>query len=665
MPRTVHSICPLDCPDACSLAVRVGDDGRIASLDGTGENPLTNGFICGKVRQIADHVYGDERLRVPLMRNGTKGSGAFRAATWDEALDTIVRRLLEIRDRCGGEAILPCHYGGSNGSLTDSCLDARFFRRLGASRIARTLCAAPTGAAAQGLYGRMAGVPLEDYEEAALVVMWGCNPGASGIHLVPPVREARRRNGRLVVIDPRRTLLARQADLHIAPRPGTDLVLALALIRWLFREGHADLEFLARHATGVDALREKAEPWTLSRAAREADIEEADLVRFATLYAATSPAVIRCGWGLERNRNGGSAAAAVLALPAVGGKFGVRGGGYTMSNSRLWNLDTEAAIGTPPAPTRTVNQAQLGQALLELDDPPIEALFVYNCNILATAPAQGKVLAGLQREGLFLVVYDQVLTDTARFADVILPATTFLEHEDLKAGYGGRVLGTVVPAIDPVGGARPNHAVFASLLERAGLSREGDAIELSDLRALLLRAHPERQQALDRGSRLLCAEGRGVQFGDVLPETPDGKIHLHPDALASTCLGGLYVYKPPRDPSPSLQLISPATAERISSTFGQLHRGVVPVELHPEDARERGLKANDRVRVFNAMGEMVVPLALNPALRRGVASHPKGLWGHNTLNGRTSNALCPDTEADLGGGACFNDARVEVVRMPD
>src|SRR5262245_584311 len=329
---TVRTACPLDCPDSCTLDVTV-ERGRVIKIDGGDDNPVTRNYICGKVRRFGDRVYGEDRLLYPAVRKGPKGQGVFTRVTWDEALDQIAARMIEIRDTAGAEAILPFCDGGSNGLLTQDTNDAALFRAFGTSRLARTVCAAPTGAAALGLYGKMPGVTYDDYVHAKLIVLWGVNPAASGIHLIPFIRQARKGGATLVVVDPRATSLARQADLHLAVRPGTDLPVALAIHRFLFEGGFADERFLDEHTHGAHELRARADAWTIERAAAEAGIDPGALRHLAELYAASSPAVIRCGWGLERNRNGGSAVAAVLALPAVAGKFGVRGGGYTMSNS--------------------------------------------------------------------------------------------------------------------------------------------------------------------------------------------------------------------------------------------------------------------------------------------------------------------------------------------
>src|SRR5215207_390015 len=329
---TVLTACPLDCPDSCSLDVTV-ERGRIVKMDGGHDNPVTKGYICAKVRRFPERVYGEDRLLYPAIRQGAKGQGTFTRVSWGEALDHIAAKMREIKESDSAEAILPFCYGGSNGLLTQDTNDAVLFRGFGTSRLARTVCAAPTGAANQMLYGKMAGVTYLDYVHARLIVLWGVNPSASGIHLMPYLKEARAAGAKLVVIDPRATTLARQADLHLAIQPGTDLPLALAIHRHLFENGHADETFLAQHTTGSASLRARATEWTVERAADTCGVDAALIRQFAEAYAASSPALVRCGWGLERNRNGGSAAAAILALPAVGGKFGIRGGGFSMSNS--------------------------------------------------------------------------------------------------------------------------------------------------------------------------------------------------------------------------------------------------------------------------------------------------------------------------------------------
>lgn len=656
--------CPLDCPDACSLDVRV-ENGRITKVDGTRVNPVTEGYICSKVRRLPELLYGPDRLLYPAVRRGAKGTATFERVSWDEAHDLVAGKLAEARARSGGEAILPFYYGGSNGLLTQDTVDARLFRRLGASRMARTVCAAATGRAATGLYGKMPGVAYEDYLHARLIVVWGANPAASGIHLVPIIQEAQRCGAKLVVVDPRRTLLARKADLHLPIRPGSDVAVALSVIRWLFEQGHADRKFLAAHTTGWEELARRAAAWTFARAAEKAGVAEAEIAAFARLYAETSPAVIRCGWGLERNRNGGSAVASVLALPAVAGKFGVRGGGYTLSNSGAWSVDRTAVIGEPEPATRIVNMNRLGETLLTERSPAVEVLFVYNCNALATMPAQEKVRAGLLREDLFTVVFDQVMTDTARYADVVLPATAFPEHEEISRGYGAYVLQHSRPVVAPAGEARGNCEVFSALCRRLGLHRPGDLETAEEIAAAVLAQSPRMAGELaERGWAAPDCGTTPVQFGDSFPLTPDRKGHLLPEELDREAPFGLYGYQEdPAEPGYPLALISPSTHRTVSSTLGQLYRETVPLEIHPADAERRGIRSGDTVRVWNAWGEVRTLARLAADLAPGVVVLPKGMWSHQTLSGTTSNALSPDSYTDLGQGACFNDARVEVARV--
>jgi anaerobic selenocysteine-containing dehydrogenase len=665
--RQVASACPLDCPDACSLDVTVAGD-RVVAIAGSRENPVTQGYICAKVREFPRHMYGEARLLHPGVREGRKGEGRFRPVSWDEALGLISRKLLEVRGRSGGEAILPFYYGGSNGYLSQGSTDARLFRRLGASRLARTVCAAPSAAASGALYGKMTGIAYPDYAEAALIVLWGVNPSASGIHLIPYIQAAQRNGGRLLVIDPRRTRLAERADLHLAPHPGTDLPLALAVHRWLFSNGRADRAFLEAHATGTEELERRAAPWTLDRAAAETRVPAEDIERFARMYADASPAALRCGWGQERNRNGGSATAAILALPAVAGKFGVRGGGYTLSSSSAWrDIDGEAPAAAEEPATRVVNMNLLGDTLAVRGAGAVELLFVYNCNPLMTMPAQEKVRSGLAREDLFTVVFDPVLTDTARYADVVLPASTFLERREISRGYGALILQDARAVVAPAGEARSNQDVFGELCRRTGVTRPGDPESDEDLAAALLASTPrgrELRDALDRGERPAPAEGaRPIQFVDAFPQTAGRKVRLLPEELDRQAPGGLYAYRP--DPATErfpLALISPATDRTISSTLGELHRAQVPLELHPRDAASRGIADGASVRVFNASGEVRCRARVNAGLKAGVVVLPKGIWAHNTESGTTATALAPDTLTDVAGGACFNDARVEVER---
>ena len=657
---TVQTACPLDCPDACSLDVTI-ERGKLVRIEGNHRAVSTGGYICGKVRRFDRRVYHADRILYPAIRQGRKGKSTFSRVTWDEALDVIAARMRHARDSFGSESVLPFYYGGSNGVLTNELEDARLFRRFGASRLARTVCAAPTSTAATEMYGKMAGVAYPDYEDARLIIVWGCNPPATGIHIVSHIKKAQKNGAKLVVIDPRRTPLARHADLYLPVRPGTDLPVALAMIRDLFERGRADEQFLSTHTTGAAELRRAADAWTIQRAATEAGVPVRDLETLAEWYGTISPAVIRSGWGQERNQNGCSSTMAILALPAVAGKFGVRGGGYTMSNSKAWGIDQEALIDVPQTAKREVNMNELGKALTETQATPVSVLFVYNCNPLATMPNQNLVRRGLERDDLFTVVYEQVMTDTAAYADVILPATTYFEHYDIAKGYGAYHLQVVQPVIAAVGEARPNHEVFRELGARLGLSEAGDEIgETGALIDALPRMPGPLAAALAEGQPAPApGQGRPIQFVHVLPKTPDGLAHLYPATLAAT--GVLYRYQPnPGTSAYPLALISPASEHTISSTLGELRPGVARVKIHPDDAAPRSISEGDTVRIFNAQGEVHCEASVTPETRSGTLSLPKGLWARSTLNGSTATALAPDTLEAFSGGACFNDARVQI-----
>ena len=663
--HVVDTACPLDCPDACSLEVTL-QDGRITSIDGSPHNSVTNGYICAKVRRFAERIYGSDRLLYPAIRKGPKGLGLFERASWDDAMALIAERLENAKEKWGGESILPYSYGGSNGLLTQDTSDATLFRRLGASRLARTVCAAPTGTANEALYGKMPSITYEDYPSARLIILWGANPSASGIHLVPYIREAQSNGATLIVIDPRTTALAKQADIHLAIKPGTDLPVALSIHRFLFEEGFADREFLNAHTHHADRLRAKALEWTFQRAAAEADVSAASLEQAARHYAEASPALIRCGWGQERNRNGGNSSLAILALPAVAGKFGVRGGGYAMSNTAAWGIE-RTWIGAPEPRTRLVNMNQLGRALTELD-PPVRVLCVYNSNAAVTSPDQRRIMRGLEREDLFTVVFEQVMTDTARYADVILPATTFLEGYDLVRGYGPISLRLGKPVIEAVGEARPNADVFGELLHRLDLAESADPRgELEEMLHVIARLPGSSGGELSRdGAAIPLAGGRPIQFVDVHPRTADQKVDLFPEYLDAQSPAGLYGYQP--DPATKefpLALISPASERTITSTLSELPRPEVRLLMHPDDAAVRGLRDGDQVRIFNALGEVRCGLQVGTWVRPGTVVLPKGLWRKHTANGFTANALAPDSLTDLGGGACFNDARVDVGRVSE
>jgi anaerobic selenocysteine-containing dehydrogenase len=661
--------CPLDCPDACALEVQV-TEGRVSRIGADTASAHTSGFICGKVSGFAKRLYHAERVLHPLRRVGPKGEGGFERISWDEAIDTVAGNLRAIAERWGGEAILPFHYGGSNGLLTDELLDFLFFSRLGASRLSKTICALPATQVALGMYGKMPGVAFSDYPHAETIVVWGANPRGSNIHLVPYLKEARKRGAWVALVDPRRTLGEGEIDLHLPVLPGQDLPLALAMIQRWRAAGQLDREFIADHADGLEPLLERAAEWSVERAVEVTGVTARAIVELADRLAEANPSLVRCGWGPERNRNGAQAMAAVLAIPALLGKFGVRGGGYTLSNSGAVGFDRDSLIGPLDWNTRNLNMSQLGRLLGAGGEdgagsplqPPIKALFVYNANPAATVPDQRSALCGLARADLFTVVHDQVMTDTALWADIVLPAVTFLEGHDLRAGYGNYMLGGVVPVVEPEGEAISNMALFSRLGRVLGF--EDEAFQLSDEELLRRAAAAVTLPGTEVDVERIAAGGQQsydfagappVQLKTSPPLTADGRIHLTPSVLGAEP----YRWLPPDEDWP-LALVSPASQRLTNSTFGESNLPRLTITVHPEEADARGLATGDHVRVLNQRGEVHCRLEVNEAVRPGVASMPKGAWARSSLNGLTTTALCPDDGQVVGGAACFNDARVEI-----
>ncbi len=661
--------CVLDCPDACSLEVTV-EAGRVKTIGAGTENDVTRDFICSKVGRFADRLYHPDRLLHPMRRVGAKGEARFERIDWEEALRTITDKFREIKKAHGGEAILPYNYGGSNGFLTDDLVDSAYFARLGASRLDKTICAAPTSGVAKGMYGKMAGVAFPDYPEAKLILIWGANPRASNIHLVPYLKEAKERGAFIALVDPVRTLSHDLVDLHLPVYPGADLPLALGMIHHWASTGRLDRAFLDEHAVGLETLLEAAGEWSLDRAAKASRVDREAIRILADRYAETSPAILRCGWGLERNRNGGQAAAAILAMPALLGKFGRRGGGYTLSNSGAGKLVASKLWDPSSWTTRVINMTELARVLNEpdfLSGPKVHGLFVYNCNPVATVPDQNGILRGLLREDLFTVVFEQVMTDTARYADVLLPATTMLEHYDFKRAYGSYVVGATKPVIDPVGESRSNASVFAELGRALGFEDPIFHWPEAELRkrvvaAIELHGKPVSPEPFERGGiQRYDFDGREnpVQFESVFPQIEDGKIHLAPAILGREP----YAYEEIHSESFPLCLITPASAKLVSSTFGEFNVQELYLTIHPEDARSRGISSGDRVRIWNDLGEVECLARVDAHVREGVVSLPKGAWMKSSLNGRTSTALTPSNVNVVGGGACFNDARVQVAAL--
>ncbi|MCU0273302.1 MAG: molybdopterin-dependent oxidoreductase [Acidimicrobiales bacterium] len=650
---SARSACPLDCPDACTLEVEVRDAAVVrvgAAPAGPTTNPATAGFICAKVRRgLVGRVHGPARVTTPLRRIGPKGEGRFASCTWDEALDLVADRVRWVLDERGPAAVVPYLYSSSAGAVARNGLGRLLWAALGVTEVDATICAATAGEAWERTFGDLPPLAPQAIEQAGAVVVWGANPSVSGIHLVPFLDRLAARGGRLAVVDPRRTGTAHRADLHLAPLPGTDVVLALAVIARLEELGLVDRELARRRADGVDEVLEAARQWGGGGGAAVAGVDAADIDAFARLLGGPEPVVVQLGLGLERHRHGGDAHRAVMAMTVLAGQVGRPGAGLLAEVGGRQALSftgfAEAVLGgPPPPPARVLRMHRIGHDLLAAD-PPVELLFVQGANPAVTAPNQGAVLAGLAREDLFCVVHEQVLTDTARFADVVLPAPTSLEMDDLVTSYGFTVQQWADAVVPRVGEARTNDEVALGLAARLGVDL-GAARTPADLSRLLGGRASVADPLVDLEPEPV------VPFLDVLPGLPDGRARLAPAPEWT-----------PTDDGWPLALLSPAGPHTVNSIFGEPGgpgAGRAAVHLHPDDAADRGIEEGHQVRVANDLGSLTCEARLDHRLRRGVATMPKGLWCHELAEGRSTNVLVPDHVADLASGACFNDTRVEI-----
>jgi anaerobic selenocysteine-containing dehydrogenase len=671
--KTEHaSVCPLDCPDTCSLTVTV-EDTQIVGIRGSRANPYTDGVICAKVpRAFPELVHGERRIRTPLKRVGAKGEDRFVRISWDEALDTIYTRVSTIIAEHGPQAVMPLNYGGPHGMLAGGSMDLRFFHRMGATLLDRgPLCGGIRTEAWLGTFGTAAGIRPEQVAQSKLVVAWGNNVTWSNLHLTPIISRVRKAGGKLVVVDPRRIKIAEQADLHLMLRPGTDVVLAWAMAAELERRGALDRAFIERWVEGFEDFMALARPWTLARAAATCGLDEADIARFVEWYATISPSSISVGNGLERNQNGGSGIRAVFALPALTGKFGVPGAGL-VNGARYVFAKTPARLQRPdliPPGTRTLNIVDTGKHLTDPTlKPPLKALFIYNHNPLVVHPDQNRMRRGLAREDLFSVGVEVAMTDSMLYCDVVLPACTHFEHHDLFSAYGQHWLQRAEPVIPPQGEALPNTEIFRRLaarfdytepcLQASDAELMDDAIDPADPR--LGGVRPSRIPT-ERAIAMTVNGQDAMLFANVFPQTPSKKIELASSYLAKKYGARLPSFRPVESRFP-LALISPASDKMITSTFGgtSIADETPPLEMHPDDARARGLVQGQRVRVWNELGEVRLTLEITEAVPRGVVSSLKGFWMRTTDNGQTVSALAPATHADICEGACYNDARVEV-----
>jgi anaerobic selenocysteine-containing dehydrogenase len=666
------SVCPLDCPDTCSLAVTVSDD-RVLEVRGSKVNPITHGAICAKVaNSYPEFVHGPNRLRYPLRRIGAKGEGKFERTSWDHALDIIRDRVGSIIERHGPQAVLPLNYAGPHGMLAGDSMSLRFFHGLGASLLSRNpLCGGIRSAAYAGTFGAIPGTPLQQVSLANLIIVWGNNATVCNLHLMRQINAAKRHGARLVVIDPRRVKVAEQAQLYLPVRPGTDVVLAWAIAVELERLGGLDHAFIDEHVLGFDVFMAAARAYPPERAAETCGVELNDIRTLARWYKEVSPAVIAWGNGLERNQNGGSGLRAIAALPALAGKFGVAGGGLVGGASHAFpkTLDRLTRTDLVPPHTRTINILDVSRSLLDDNlEPPIKALFIYNHNPLIVHPDQNRMKRALAREDVFVTGIEVAMTDSLAYADVVLPACSHFEHADLYPAYGQQYLQRAEAVIAPVGESLPNTEIFRRLAAKFGLTDPAFRASDNELMDAALSSDDPRMQGLqpsqipvDRALKMEYGSAEPVLFVNVIPRTPSGRIELLSQTLGERHGAFLPGYRPLESHYP-LTLITPASDKRITSTFGGLPvNDATPVlEMNPDDAARRGLTDGMWVRVWNDLGEVFLPLRVTAAVRSGVVCSEKGAWLRTSSNGQTVSALAPAHKADLADGACFNDARVEV-----
>ncbi len=711
--RVVHAVCSHDCPDSCGVLVTVNPEGRAVKIQGDPAHPVTQGFLCAKVAKYLDRVYSPERILYPLKRKPGVPKGplrkgyeqeAFERISWDEALDSIATRLMQISNEHGPESILPYSYAGTIGVLGYGSMDRRFFHRLGASRLDRTICSEAGGVAWSLVYGKKIGIAPEDFRHSKLILAWGSNIHGNNVHLWPFIEQARRDGARLIVIDPYRTRTAALADWHISIRPGTDAALALGMMHVILNEGLEDRAYIAEMTQGFDRLAERAREYAPQRVAALTGMTAAEIEQLAREYATTHPTAIRLNYGVQRSENGGANIRAIAMLPAITGAWRHRGGGAVLSTSgafawnrqalELPNLQFASPLGRE---ARLVNMSTLGHALIELgsnpdDGPPVHALFVYNSNPGAVAPNQNAVRQGLARPDLFTVAHDLFFTDTTDYADCILPATTFLEHIDIQGAYGHYFAQLSRQAMEPLGEARPNTWLFSQLAQRMGFSESCFRDTPEEMIRQALAIGPDGHSAnngmehitleeLEKRGHIPLAFHRRPGEHPFLPNasgslpTPSGKVEFYSESLAAAGLDPLPAFNPPSESRWSaaanrypLEFLGRKADNYMNSTFANLdgHRKFEArtanlLEMHAGDAQSRSIAEGDQVRVFNARGAIYLTAHVNGSVPPGVVAARLD-WAKLSSEGVNVNALTSERLTDLGAGATFYSTLVEVAK---
>lgn len=684
-PQQQHfSVCPHDCPDTCSLVVTV-EDGRVTKVAGNPDHPYTRGFICGKVRRYPERVYSPLRIMTPLIRTGPKGQGRFRKISWDEAVEEIHERFTAIIDKFGAEAILPFSYGGTMGLINRNAGHA-FFHRLGASRLNRTICSSTSEAGWGYTVGRGISNDPEGMVDSDLLLLWGINAVSTNVHILPLIKEARRKGAALIVIDPYRNRTAKLADLHVRLKPGTDTAFALGMMHILVKDDRIDRKYIDRFTLGFDALSRKLEEYPPARVAKITGVPEKILHDLAGRYGAARSPFIRLGVGMSRQSGGGMAVRTIACLPALAGAFAKPGGGITLMTGSYFELDMEAVTGESLLGNkrpREINMISLGLALNQIADPPIRGLFVYHSNPAAVVPDQNRVVRGLMREDLFTVVHEQMHTDTVDYADVVLPATTAMEHADLYKSYGHCYLQWAEPVIPPVGEAKSNHDLFALLAKRFGFHEPFFYRSADQIMHEILAPKSHYREGIDpdllkqRRFMRLNVDRSGNPFGDGF-FTPSGKLEFYSERMLRAGLPALPEYLPPaevtEDPERRrrypLILMTPPAHHFLNTTFGVLPsiralEGRPTLMIHPSEAAPRGIRDGDAVSVTNERGECRLHALVTEDTQPGVIV-AESIWRPQDMHNRWGiNRLTSDREADMGGGPTFHYSLVQVERIDE
>lgn len=693
MKKVVHAACPHDCPDACGVLITV-EEGRAVKIQGDSEHPVTRGFLCAKVAKYIDRVYSPDRVLYPMKRVAPKGTGGFdkfERIGWDEALSTIAKKFRAIADEFGSEAILPYSYGGTLGTLNNASMDRRFFHRLGASQLDRTICSSAGEVGLTSVQGAKYGTEPEQFRHSKYIIAWASNIHGNNIHLWPFIEEARREGAKLVVIDPYRTRTAECADWYLPIIPGTDTALALGMMHIIIGEGLYDSAYVTKYSVGFEQLRERAEEYTPEKVANWTGIAADDIRKLAREYATTRPAVIRLNYGIQRGDHGGMATRAVTMLPVLIGSWKEVGGGLQMSLSGAFALNGDALkrpdlmISSLGRPARTINMVELGKALTEVNNPPVKALFVYHSNPAAVCPDHNKVVRGLSRPDLFTVVHEQFMTDTTDYADVVLPATTFFEHGDLQKAYGHYYLQTSQKAIEPLGECKSNVDTFRALAKKMGFADSCfDETDEQMMDSALKSENPWlrgiTRERLDRENHIrLKFDGDGTPFlpfakGDF--PTPSGKAEFYSESLAKRGMDPVVSFIPAvesrhrkTDGKYPLEMLARKADNYLNSTFNNLpsHQiledGKIGVlEITASDAKTRKLADGDAVRVFNGRGSIQLKAKIVESIQPGTVC-ARLHWAKLHADGNNVNVLTSDRLTDLGGGATFYSTLVEVEKV--